>query len=109
MSEQQTPELYNGAMENQPLQTEEQLADLLAEFSTAQWSDLAELLITWGVPHWGWRKFQDIYRDMMTADRAKVVERVKELPTHRVHLGEKSEVSTMVKLGDCIEAVQKEQ
>src|SRR5688500_4701373 len=108
LSDQQPANLYNDAMEDHPVQSDEQLAALVEEFSTPQWSDLAELLLTWSRPDWGWRKFQGIYRDMLTADRAKVVERVKALPIYRVHLGEKSEVSTVVKLGDCIEAVQEE-
>src|SRR6478735_8065424 len=104
----QSTELYTVSMEDKPIQTEEQLAALVEEFSTPQWSDLAELLITWGVPHWGWRKFQDIYRDMVAAKQTRITEQVKELTTYRVSLGEKSAVSTVVKLGDCIEAVQKE-
>jgi hypothetical protein len=108
LADQQTTELYNDTMDDHPVQTEEQIASILEEFNSPNWSELAKLLKTWGVPYWGWRKFQDIYRDMLTADRAKVVERVKTLTEYRVPLGEKSEVSTVVKLGDCIEAMQKE-
>jgi hypothetical protein len=104
----QTTELYNQVMDEHPVQSEEQIAALLEEFNAPGWSELAKLLKTWGVPYWGWPRFQDIYRDMVKTERTQAAQRVKELPTHRVRLGEKSEVSTMVKLGDCIEAVQKE-
>ncbi len=106
--DQQTPQLYNDSMDDHPVQSEEQIAALLEEFNSPGWSELAKLLKTWGVPYWGWPRFQDIYRDMVAAKQARITERVKELPIHRVSLGEKSEVSTVVKLGDCIEAVQEQ-
>jgi hypothetical protein len=40
LSDQQPADLYNEIMEDKPVQSEEQLAALVEEFSTPQWSDL---------------------------------------------------------------------